>query len=101
MPKKIDDELKVRAVRLVNDHQGEYSASGQALTVVVPTMATAKAHANDAGNQSRVSVGRSASKCERCSRLRSRHTARCADAVASALDGGVPAVDEVVPAGDE
>ena len=52
MPKKIDDELKVRAVRLVNDHQGEYSASGQALTVVVPTMATAKAHANDAGSQS-------------------------------------------------
>ena len=24
MPKKIDDELKARAVRLVNDHQGEY-----------------------------------------------------------------------------
>ena len=26
MPKKIDDELKARAVRLVNDHQGEYSS---------------------------------------------------------------------------
>ncbi len=26
MPKKIDEELKARAVRLVNDHQGEYSS---------------------------------------------------------------------------
>jgi len=26
VPKKIDDELKARAVRLVNDHQGEYSS---------------------------------------------------------------------------
>jgi excisionase family DNA binding protein len=26
MPKKIDDELKATAVRLVNDHQGEYSS---------------------------------------------------------------------------
>lgn len=26
MPKKIDGELKARAVRLVNDHQGEYAS---------------------------------------------------------------------------
>lgn len=26
MPKKIDDELKARAVRLVNHHRGEYSS---------------------------------------------------------------------------
>jgi len=34
MPKKIDDELKARAVRLVNDHQGEYSSLTAAAAVV-------------------------------------------------------------------
>ena len=34
MPKKIDEELKARAVRLVNDHQGEYAAL-TAVTAVV------------------------------------------------------------------
>lgn len=33
MPKKIDDELKARAVRLVNDHQGEYSSLTAAAAV--------------------------------------------------------------------
>ena len=27
MPKKIDEELKARAVRLVNEHQREYSST--------------------------------------------------------------------------
>ena len=35
MPKKIDEELKARAVRLVNDHQGEYSSLTAAAAVVV------------------------------------------------------------------
>ncbi len=34
MPKKIDEELKARAVRLVNDHQGEYSSLTAAAAVV-------------------------------------------------------------------
>lgn len=33
MPKKIDDVLKARAVRLVNDHQGEYSSLAAAAVV--------------------------------------------------------------------
>lgn len=34
MPKKIDDELKARAVSLVQDHQGEYSSLTAAAAVV-------------------------------------------------------------------
>lgn len=34
MPKKIDEELKARAVRLVNEHQGEYSSLTAAAGVV-------------------------------------------------------------------
>jgi transposase-like protein len=34
LPKRIDDELKARAVRLVNDHQGEYSSLTAAAAVV-------------------------------------------------------------------
>jgi transposase len=34
MPKKIDDELKAKAVRLVSDHQGEYSSLTAAAAVV-------------------------------------------------------------------
>ena len=34
MPKKIDEELKARAVRLVQDHQGEYSSLTAAAAVV-------------------------------------------------------------------
>ncbi|UER53196.1 hypothetical protein HJG43_02640 [Kineosporiaceae bacterium SCSIO 59966] len=34
MPKKIDEELKARTVRLVNDHQGEYSSLTTAAAVV-------------------------------------------------------------------
>src|SRR4051794_12735673 len=33
MPKKIDEELKARAVRLVNDHRGEYSLTAAAAVV--------------------------------------------------------------------
>ena len=34
MPKKIDEEWKARAVRLVNDHRGEYSSLSAAAAVV-------------------------------------------------------------------
>ncbi len=42
MPKKIDDELKARAVRLVNDHQGEYSSLTAAAAVVAKQLGVGK-----------------------------------------------------------
>jgi transposase len=42
MPKKIDEELKARAVRLVNDHQGEYSSSTAAAAVVAKQLGVGK-----------------------------------------------------------
>ena len=42
MPKKIDDELKARAVRLVGEHQGEYSSLTAAATVVAKQLGVGK-----------------------------------------------------------
>ena len=42
MPKKIDDELKARAVRLVNDHQGEYLSLTAAAAVVAKQLGVGK-----------------------------------------------------------
>ena len=42
MPKKIDDELKARAVRLVNDHQGEYASLTAAAAVVAKQLGVGK-----------------------------------------------------------
>src|SRR3954463_3064997 len=42
MPRKIDDELKARAVRLVNDHQGEYSSLTAAAAVVAKQLGIGK-----------------------------------------------------------
>lgn len=42
MPKKIDEELKARAVRLVNDHQGEYSSLTAAAVVVAKQLGVGK-----------------------------------------------------------
>lgn len=42
MPKKIDEELKARAVRLVNDHQGEYSSLTAAAAVVARQLGVGK-----------------------------------------------------------
>ena len=42
MPKKIDEELKARAVRLVNDHQGEYSSLTAAAAVVATHLGVGK-----------------------------------------------------------
>lgn len=42
MPKKIDQELKARAVRLVNDHQGEYPSLSAAAAVVAKQLGVGK-----------------------------------------------------------
>ena len=42
MPKKIDGELKARAVRLVRDHRGEYSSLTAAATVVAKQLGVGK-----------------------------------------------------------
>jgi len=42
MPKKIDDELKARAVRLVSDHLGEYSSLTAAAAVVAKQLGVGK-----------------------------------------------------------
>jgi len=42
MPKKIDQELKARAVRLVGDHRGEYPSVTAAATVVARQLGVGK-----------------------------------------------------------
>ena len=42
MPKKINDELKDRAVRLVTEHQGEYSSLTAASAVVAKQLGVGK-----------------------------------------------------------
>lgn len=42
MPKKIDKELEARAVRLVTDHQGEYSSLTAAAAVVAKQFGVGK-----------------------------------------------------------
>jgi len=42
MPKKIDEALKARAVRLVKDHQGEYSSLTGAAAVVAKQLGVGK-----------------------------------------------------------
>src|SRR3954470_3334917 len=42
MPRKIDEELKARAVRLVSDHQGEYSSLTAAAAVVAKQLGVGK-----------------------------------------------------------
>ncbi|OLT22609.1 transposase [Ornithinimicrobium sp. CNJ-824] len=42
MPKKIDEELKARAVRLVQDHRGEYSSLTAAAAVVAKQLGVGK-----------------------------------------------------------
>ena len=50
MPKKIDEELKARAVRLVNDHQGEYSSLTAAAAVVAKQLGVGKESLRRAGD---------------------------------------------------
>lgn len=42
MPKRIDDQLKARAVRMVNDHQGECSSLTAAAVVVAKQLGVGK-----------------------------------------------------------
>lgn len=42
MPKKIDEELKARAVRLVQEHRGEYSSLTAAAAVVAKQVGVGK-----------------------------------------------------------
>ncbi len=42
MPKRIDEELKAREVRLVNDHQGGYSSLTAAAAVVARQLGVGK-----------------------------------------------------------
>ena len=42
MPKKIDEELKARAVRLVQEHRGEYSSLTAAAAVVAKQLGVGK-----------------------------------------------------------
>ena len=57
MPKKIDDELKARAVRLVNDHQGEYASLTAAAAVVARQLGVGKESVRRWVIQSQVDVG--------------------------------------------
>jgi len=49
MPKKIDEELKARAVRLVNDYLGEYSLVTVTVTVAVTVAAASAVVAKQVG----------------------------------------------------
>lgn len=57
MLKKIDDELKARAVRLVNDHQGEYSSLTAAAAVVAKQLGVGKESVRRWVIQSQVDAG--------------------------------------------
>src|SRR3954453_13516178 len=57
MPKKIDEELKARAVRLVNDHQGEYSSLTAAAAVAAKQLGGGKASVSPWVIQSRGAGG--------------------------------------------
>ena len=58
MPKKIDDELKARAVRLVNDHLGEYSSLTAAAAVVAKQLGVGKESVRRWAIQAQVDDGR-------------------------------------------
>jgi transposase len=57
MPKKIDDQLKARAVRLVNDHLSEYSSVTAAAAVVAKQLGVGKESVRRWVIQSQVDTG--------------------------------------------
>ena len=57
MPKKIDSELKARAVRLVNDHAGEYPSLTAAAAVVAKQLGVGKESVRRWVLQSQVDAG--------------------------------------------
>jgi transposase-like protein len=58
MPKKIDDELKARAVRLVQDHRGEYASLTAAAAVVAKQLGVGKESVRRWALQAEVDGGR-------------------------------------------
>jgi transposase len=60
MPRKIDEELKARAVRLVNDHQGEYPSLTAAAAVVAKQLGVGKESMRRRVIQSQVDRGHGA-----------------------------------------
>jgi transposase len=58
MPKKIDDELKARAVRLVQDHRGEYSSLTAAAAVVAKQLGVGKESVRRWAIQAEIDGGR-------------------------------------------
>lgn len=57
MPKKVDAELKVRAIRLVNDHQGEYASLTAAAAAVAKQLGVGKESVRRWAIQSQVDGG--------------------------------------------
>ena len=57
MPKKIDEELRARAVRLVNDHLGEYPSVTAASAAVAKQVGVGKESVRRWVVQSQVDVG--------------------------------------------
>jgi transposase len=58
MPKKIDEELKARAVRLVQDHRGEYSSLTAASAVVAKQLGVGKESVRRWALQAEIDGGR-------------------------------------------
>lgn len=58
MPKKIDDELKARAVRLVQDHRGQYSSLTAASAVVAKQLGVGKESVRRWALQAEIDDGR-------------------------------------------
>src|SRR3954451_11066401 len=86
MPKKIDGELKARAVRLVNDHQGEYESLTAAAAVVARQLGVGKESVRRWVIQSQVDEGqRPGASSEELAEIKtlkprsadSRRTTRC------------------------
>ena len=70
MPKKIDAELKARAVRLVNDHRGEYSSLTAAAAVVAKQLGVGKESVRRWALQADIDGGQRAGPSVSCRVLR-------------------------------
>ena len=57
MPKKIDPELRVRAVRLVREHQQEYATVTEAMTAVANQLGVARESVRRWVTQAEVDAG--------------------------------------------
>jgi transposase-like protein len=64
MPKKIDEQLKARAVRLIDHHQGEYASLTAAAAVVAKQLGVGQESVRRWVIQSQVDGGRRARKTQ-------------------------------------